>query len=230
MVVPVEVGLGAEGDDWTPALLNACPPEVLSRLARRSVECSGGSETLDFFVSLADPVAVDAGELRRMVESLNPAFSGLGAIQWSFVLPEKQWQERLRVYHGLKAGRRAAIPEADMPDELSAAIAGMGLSCQTVEPAGVLKFLSSHFHGSTPPPYPHTVEGFTAHDSEDSLLVTADSRVFAAWRDVTASPAAGLLPEGWEAYMARYGYMLARVLPHFSAGAAGAEHAFPENV
>ncbi len=229
MVVPVETGLGVEGDDWTLELLNDYAAETLSRLVRRSVECSGGSDTLDFFITLADPVAVDAGQLRRMVESLNSAFSGLGPVEWNFVIPERQWQERLRVYHGLKEGRGVAIPEADMPGDLAAAITGLGFSCQQIEPAGVLKFLSSHFHGFTPPSYPHTVEGFTAHDSESPLLVTADSRVFAAWRDVMSSPAAGLLPEGWEAYMARYGFMLARVLPHFSAGAVVADHAFPEN-
>lgn len=233
-MVPFDIGLGVEGEDWTLALFTDCAPGALTRLVRRSVECSGGADTLDFFVSLADPAVVDAGEIRHMVDSLNSAFSHPGPVEWSFVIPEKQWLERLRFYHDLKAGRPPSILEADMPDDLSAAMAGTGLSCHRIEPGGVLKFLSSHLHGFTPPSYPHSIEGFTAHDSGDALLVTADSRIFAAWRDVMASPAAGLLPEGWEVNLARYGYLLARVLPHFSAGqpfagAVAAHHAFPEN-
>lgn len=224
---PVDVGFGVEGDAWTLALFNGFTADDFRRLVRRSVEVSGDSETLDFFVSLADPATVEVAELRRKMDSLNSAFAHMGLIEWNFVLPGTQWLERLRSYHGLKACLAIPALDEEVPAALSSAITGMGLSFLRIEPEGVLKFLSAHLNGLTPPPYPYSVEGFTAHDSDPALLMTADARVFAAWRDVMSSPAVGLLPEGWDTYMAKYGYMLARVLPHFSAGEVNAGQTFP---
>lgn len=230
----MDVGLGLEGEEWKLALFDGCSSETFSRLVRRSVECSGGAETLDFFVSLADPANINAGEFRLMVDSLNFAFSRIQQIEWSLVIPERLWMDRLSLYHNLTSSSPLSIPEGETMRDLSAAINGMELACHRIEPRGVLDFLASYLYGFTPPSYPLTVEGFTAHVSENALLVTADARVFAAWQDIVASPAVCLLPEGWEMCLAKYGSMLARALPHFSigqpfAGEVGMDHVISVN-
>lgn len=222
IIRPIDVGLSSSGEDWTLDYLLDLPPAVLARVARRAMEHAGGAETLDFFVGLGDPHSVETGKIDRCVASMNTAFAAHPPISWSFVVPQRGWLERLQCYHSLKSGQAAFSNESE--EDSSAGIGRSELACIEMEPSGVSEFLTIHFHALDLPASAHTIEGFTARDSDKALVITSDPQIFAAWKSVWKSPAAGLLPEGWELHLARYWFLVTLALPHLARDGATAEN------